>query len=52
ILDTEAEEEPCSDLEKWSQPKSYDTKIMINLSRSDNISSEVSELEQDDKNDE
>ncbi|CAG8830903.1 24266_t:CDS:1, partial [Gigaspora rosea] len=52
ILDTEAEEEPCGDLEKWSQPKPYDTKTVTNLSRSDNVSSEVSELERDNENDE
>ncbi|CAG8842895.1 37112_t:CDS:1, partial [Racocetra persica] len=52
ILDTEAEEEPCGDLKKWSQPKSYDTKTVTNLSRSDNVSSEVSKLEQDNENDE
>ncbi|CAG8756905.1 9283_t:CDS:1, partial [Dentiscutata heterogama] len=47
---TEAEKEPCGDLEKWSQPKSYDTKTVTNLSQLDNISSEVSELKQDDEN--
>ncbi|CAG8473710.1 718_t:CDS:2 [Racocetra fulgida] len=45
ILDNETEEKPCSDLEKWSQPKLYDMKTITNLSRSDNISSEVSKLE-------
>ncbi|RIB17009.1 hypothetical protein C2G38_1466711 [Gigaspora rosea] len=49
ISDTEAEEEPCGDLEKWSRPKSHDTKTVTNLSRSDHVSSEVSKLEQDDE---
>ncbi|KAF0347917.1 hypothetical protein F8M41_015699 [Gigaspora margarita] len=52
IFDIEAEEEPCDDLEKWTQPKSYDTKTVTNLSRSDNVSSEISELERDNENDE
>ncbi|CAG8772050.1 13068_t:CDS:2, partial [Gigaspora rosea] len=30
ILDTETEKEPCGDLEKWSQPKLYDTKTQDN----------------------
>ncbi|CAG8557641.1 12878_t:CDS:2 [Dentiscutata erythropus] len=48
ILDTKAKKEPCGNLEKWFQPKSYDMKTITN---SDNISFEVSELERDNKND-
>ncbi|CAG8627211.1 1328_t:CDS:2, partial [Diversispora eburnea] len=51
ILDTEAEEEPCGP-EKWSQPKLHDTKTVTNLSRSDNVSSIISELERDNEIDE
>ncbi|CAG8613882.1 9734_t:CDS:2 [Diversispora eburnea] len=51
ILDTEVEEEPCG-LKKWSQPKSHDMKTVTNLSRSDNVSSVVSELERDNEIDE